>query len=376
VSVTDVLLVVWVALFVIQGAYRGLVAQALSLVGLAVGALAGSWIAPKLLAENSPWVAFASLLGAVVGAALLGAAGATLAEAPRRFLTFRPALRALDGLGGAVLGGGLGLALAWLAAVVAIHQPSLGLRNDIRASTILPKLMRAVPPDRLLQALNRFDPFPQLALGAGPLPPPDPSVLQQPGAKAASASVVKIHGTACGLGVQGSGWVVRRGLVATNAHVIAGERDTTVLAPNGQTVAADPVYVDAQNDVALLRAADLGVRALGIDRGARFPRSVVILGYPRDGALTGTAATAGAPRTVIAPDAYGRHIGPRSVVPLRGKVQHGESGGPVVDAGGRVVAMVFAGAKHGPSGFSIPVDLVVKGISEAGSRVSSGPCVG
>jgi S1-C subfamily serine protease len=374
--VTDILLVVWVAIFAIQGAYRGLVAQALSLVGFGIGALAGSWVAPQVLSDNSPWVAFASLAGAVIGASLLGAASTTLAESPRRFLAFRPGLRTLDGIGGAVLGGGLGLALAWLIAVVALHQPSLGLRGDIRDSAILPKLMRAVPPDRVLRALNRFDPFPQLAVGGAPLPPPDPSVLQSPGAKAAAGSVVKIHGTACGLGTQGSGWVVRRFLVATNAHVIAGERETTVLAPNGQTLSAEPVYVDPRNDVALLRVPSLELAPLALDRTGDFPLQVVILGYPRDGALTGTAATAGAPRSVLAPDAYDRRVGARTIVPLRGKVQPGESGGPVVDPRGSVVAMIFAGAKKGANGYSVPVDLVLRGLHSTTRRVSSGPCVG
>jgi S1-C subfamily serine protease len=376
VSVTDILLFAWVAIFAVQGAYRGLVAQALSLVGFGIGALAGSWVAPQLLSDNSPWVAFASLAGAVVGALLLGAASTTIAESPRRFLAFRPGLRTVDGIGGALLGGGLGLALAWLIAVVAVHQPALGLRKDVRESTILPKLMRAVPPDRVLQALNRFDPFPQLAVGGAPLPPPDPSVLQRPGTKAAAGSVVKIHGTACGLGTQGSGWVVRRALVATNAHVIAGERDTTVLAPNGQSLSAEPVYVDAQNDVALLRVPALELAPLAVDRRGDFPLKVVILGYPRDGPLTGTAATAGSPRSVIAPDAYDRRVGARIIVPLRGKVQPGESGGPVVDARGSVIAMVFAGAKKGPSGYSVPVDLVLRGLRSAAQRDPSGPCVG
>jgi S1-C subfamily serine protease len=375
-SLTDVLLILWVGIFVVQGVYRGLLAQALSLIGLGIGALAGSWIAPRLLSENSPWVAFASLVGAFVGALVLGAASATLAESPRRFLAFRPALRMADSAAGAVMGGALGLAFAWLLAVVALHQPGLGFRNDVRGSTILPKLMRAVPPDRVLQALNRFDPFPELALGGESLPPPDASVLQSAGTKAAAGSVVKIHGTACGLGTQGSGWIVRRGLVATNAHVIAGERDTRVLAPNGQTLDAQPVYVDSRNDVALLRVPTLVVAPLAADRGGSFPKAVVILGYPRDGPLTGTAATAGAPRTVIAPDAYDRRPGARLIVPLRGKVQPGESGGPVVDGRGGVVAMVFAGAKRGANGFAIPVNLVVRGVSSDLRPVSSGPCLG
>ena len=375
-SITDVFVVLWVAIFVLQGFYRGLIAQVLSLVGLALGALAGSWIAPRLLADNSPWVSLASLVGALVGAVLLGAASASLAQTPRRFLALRPGLRLADGAGGGIVGGAVGLGLAWLVAVVAVHQPSLGFRKDVRDSTILPKLMRAVPPDRVLQALNRFDPFPELALDGGPLPEPDPSVLRRPGAKAAAGSVVKIHGTACGLGTQGSGWVVRRFLVATNAHVIAGERDTTVLAPNGQTLSAEPVYVDPRNDVALLRVPSLELAPLAVDRTGDFPLQVVILGYPRDGALTGTAATAGAPRSVLAPDAYDRRVGSRTIVPLRGKVQPGESGGPVVDPRGSVVAMIFAGAKKGANGYSVPVDLVLGGLQSTTRRVSSGPCVG
>ena len=131
-----------------------------------------------------------------------------MAETPRRFLAFRPGLRAADSLGGAIIGAGSGagsrLAHRGRRGAAAV----LGFRQDVRESTILPRLMRAVPPDRVLQALARFDPFPELTLSGGRLPPPDPSVLQTPGAKAASNSVVKIYGTACGLGIQGSGWVV------------------------------------------------------------------------------------------------------------------------------------------------------------------------
>ena len=373
--VVDILVVLWVALFALQGAYRGLVAQALSLVGLAIGALAGSWIAPKLLSEGSSWVSIASLLGAIVGAALLGASSATLAETPRRLLAFRPGLRAADSVGGGIIGAALGLALAWLVAVVLVQQPSLGFRQDVRGSTILPQLMRAVPPDRVLQALARFDPFPELTLSGGRLPPPDPSVLQTPGAKAASGSVVKIYGTACGLGIQGSGWVVRRDLIATNAHVIAGEHDTNILAPNGQSLSARVVYVDTQNDVAILRVDGLRTPPLAISGSEDYPRPVAILGYPRDGALVGIAATAGAPRTVIAPNAYGRHVGPRNVVPLRGRVEPGESGGPVVDSEGGVVAMIFGGAKNGGNGFAVPVSVVGDALPRATRPVSSGPCV-
>src|SRR5206468_1245204 len=146
------------------------------------------------------------------------------------------------------------------------------------------------------------------------------------------ASVVKIHGTACGLGIQGSGWVVRRDLIATNAHVIGGEHDTSVIAPNGQSLSAQVVYVDSSNDVALLRVESLRTAPFAISGKGMYPVHVVLMAFPKDGALVAVPGTAGSPRTVFAPNAYGRHVGPREIVPLRGKVQPGESGGPVVDA--------------------------------------------
>jgi S1-C subfamily serine protease len=377
VTIADLLLVLLVVGFAALGLHRGFVAQLLALAGLVVGGLAGSWLAPLFLAENSPWVSFAGLLGALVGAVLLGSAAGALAQTPRRFLLLRPGLRLADGAGGVLFGAALGLAVAWLLAVVALHQPSLGLRKSVRESQIFPTLLRALPPDAVLRALNRFDPLPELpALTGSRLPPPDASVLREPGARAAASGVVKIHGNACGLGAQGSGWLVRRNVVATNAHVVAGQRSTRVLAPNGRESAARVVYVDARNDVALLRVTGLGASPLATDRGGQFPRPVAILGYPRDGALVAVAATAGEPRTVLAPNAYGERVRPRTVVPLRGQVEPGESGGPVVDARGTVIAMVFGGTRGGEGGYAVPVDLVLRAVGGRLRPVSSGPCVG
>jgi S1-C subfamily serine protease len=380
VNLADVLLVVWTLGFASLGYYRGFVAQLLSLAGLAVGEIAGSWIAPKLLADNSPWVSLAGLAGALVGAVVVGSVAGAIAQTPRRFLLLRPGLRILDGAGGAAFGAVLGLALAWLVAVVALHQPGLGMRSAVRDSALLPRLLAAVPPDAVLVALNRFDPFPELpALADAQLPPPDPSVLESPGTRAAAASVVKVEGTACGVGAQGSGWVVRRNLVATNVHVIAGQEDTRVLTLDGQNLSARVVYVDAANDVALLAVDGLGAAPLAADARDRFPRSVALLGYPRNGPLTRVAATAGEPRNVIAPNAYGGHVRPRTVVPLRGDagggVQPGDSGGPIVDGRGGVVAMVFGGTQDGRGGYAVPVELVLRGAEARLRPVSSGPCL-
>jgi S1-C subfamily serine protease len=79
---------------------------------------------------------------------------------------------------------------------------------------------------------------------------------------------------------------------------------------------------------------------------------------------------------VLAPDAYGNGLGPRAVVPLRGGIQPGDSGGPVVDRRGRVVAMIFAGTRNGEGGYAVPLDLVLRGLSSPLRPVSPGPCVG
>jgi S1-C subfamily serine protease len=177
------------------------------------------------------------------------------------------------------------------------------------------------------------------------------------------------------VGTQGSGWVVRDDLVATNAHVIAGHDGTRLLALNGQSLSASPVYVDATNDIALLRVRGLDVETLGTDADAERPLPVALLGYPRNGPLTATAGTAGNARTVLSPDAYERRVRPRVVVPLRGGVQPGESGGPVVDRRGRVVAMIFGGTRDGDGGYAVPVDLVLDAAQERLRPVSSGPCL-
>ncbi len=246
------------------------------------------------------------MVGALVGGTAAQAVTGSAAAMLRGRLVHGP-LRMVDTAGGLVAGAGLGLAVAWLAAVVALAQPSLGLRGDVQGSDVLPALLRAVPADEVLNALARFDPLPVLpSIADRALPPPDPSVLRSPGARRDRASVVRIEGSACGLDIQGSGWVVRPGIVATNAHVIAGEQDAQVEVPNGPTLTGVPIAVDAGNDVALLRvrglapaaAAALAACAVGRRRDPdRLPRERPADGRRRPRRGAGDGARPGRVRT-------------------------------------------------------------------------------
>jgi S1-C subfamily serine protease len=376
----DLIVVAWVVVSAVLGARRGLVANVLGLAGFALGALAGARIAPHLLngGSQSTWLPLASMVGALVGGSAAQTVTGTVAARLRGRLMHGP-LRVVDTAGGLVAGIGLGLAVAWLAAVVALAQPSLGLRRDVQGSAVLPALLRAVPADEVLNALARFDPLPVIpSIADRALPPPDPSVLRSPAARRDGASVVRIEGSACGLNIQGSGWVVRPGIVATNAHVVAGEQDAQVEVPNGPTLTGIPIEVDAGNDVALLRVAGLRPPPLRLSHQAPSGGEAILIGYPENGPLTAVAGRAGNPVTALAPDAYGQHIHARTVVPLRGVLRHGDSGGPVVNRAGQVVAMMFAADEGGgiAGGFGVPLQAIRHALLEIQAHADTGPCLG
>ena len=151
-------------------------------------------------------------------------------------------------------------------------------------------------------------------------------------------------GTACGLGIEGSGWVAAPGLVVTNAHVVAGETDTVVqiggVAPG---LPARVVVFDPHDDIAVLRVP--GPQRAAPSSWRPTPgraRAAAILGYPLDGPFDAEPGRLGQTQVVNTEDAYGNGPVQRSITSLRGRVRPGNSGGPMVDAGGRVVATVFA----------------------------------
>jgi S1-C subfamily serine protease len=79
---------------------------------------------------------------------------------------------------------------------------------------------------------------------------------------------------------------------------------------------------------------------------------------------------------VISNDAYGQGPIRRRMTAIRGNVRSGNSGGPAVDAEGRVVATVFAATTRGPrGGFGIPTGIVESDVRKADGPVSTGPCV-
>jgi hypothetical protein len=383
VTTLDWIIVAFTLLMAVWGYMQGLVVGALSLGGFVAGAFLGSRLATVLLSggSESPYAPLVTLVVAVILGGVLATLLETLGFELRRRMG--PTLGTLDGAAGAVLVACFGLGLAWVGGAVALQTPGARhLRHDIQRSTILQALNDALPPSGpLLNALARFDPLPSVNGPPADVPAPNSRVARDPQVRAAGRSVVRVLGTACGLGVQGSGWVAGNGIVVTNAHVVAGEHDTTVqIQGSGAHLNARPIYFDPHDDIAVLRVSGMsGVPALRLHESASSGTSGAILGFPHDGPYDVEPARLGSTTSVLTQDAYGRGPVRRPITSFRGLVRSGNSGGPVVDSDGRVVATVFA-ASVGTgrrTGFGVPDSVVRDALGHAGgSTVSTGACAG
>lgn len=376
-TVVDWVAIVIVVLAALAGMQRGLVLSAFSLTGIAAGAYAGSRVAPLLLhgGSSSAWTPVAGLIGAVIGAVLFQLAALFAASFVRGGLRLTP-LRLLDSFGGLLFGAATGLAIVWVGAAVAMLAPGqTRLRADVARSQIVQQLDSALPPRTLLHLLARIDPFPSIAGPSAPSEPPSPSVLRDPTIRAAASRVVKVLGTACGVGVEGSGWFAAPDLVVTAAHVVAGERDTIVRIPGeGLPRPADVVSFDAHNDVAVLRVPGANETPLPLvdpQPGA----AVAIVGYPLDADLTARPGRIGRTAVVLTQDALGHGPVARDITAIAGKVEHGNSGGPAIDGNGAVESTIFAARVDAVSGYGVPADIVRHALAAAGTApVSTGAC--
>ena len=376
----DWIIVAFTALMALWGYSQGLVVGALSLAGFLVGAFLGARVGPLILhgGAHSPYAPLFALTGAFLIGGLLATGLEVLGFRLRRRLG--PTLGLLDGIGGAVLIACAGLVLCWVAGAVALQTPGArDLRRAIQRSSIMRALNDTLPPSGpLLNALARFDPFPQISGPEANVPPPNSRIARDPQVRAASQSVVRVLGTACGLGIEGSGWIAPGGIVVTNAHVVAGETDTTVqLQGAGPHLDAQPVWFDPRNDVALLRVPALAnAPSLPLNVNAAPGTSAAILGFPENGPYDVEPARLGRTQTVRTDDAYGRGPISRRITSLRGRVRSGNSGGPVVDGGGRVVTTIFAATVGAGqrSGFGVPDSVVRNALARAGGAVGTGAC--
>jgi S1-C subfamily serine protease len=385
VSDLDWFILAFAALLALFGYRQGFIVGVLSFSGFALGAVLGTRLGPLLLPQGSasPYAPAFGLVGALLAGAILASGLEGLGWRLRRTTALIPGVGLLDGALGALLSAAVGLGVVWIIAAVLAQIPgsTQQLRTDIQGSAILRELNQLLPPSGpILNALARLDPLPSLP---GPLPalqaPPSPRIAADPGVRAASRSVVRVLGTACGLAIEGSGWVARGEEVITNAHVVAGESDTTVEV-EGQApgLAAQAIAFDPTDDLAVLRVPGLDLPPLSLLSNPSAGTAGAILGYPENGPFAVRPGRIGQTAKVLTEDAYGRGPVSRLLTPLRGIVRPGNSGGPLIDTAGHVLTTVFAGTTgSGPAGgYGVANATVAQVLAGARGPVGTGPCDG
>jgi S1-C subfamily serine protease len=362
------------------GFRKGLIASALSVAGIIAGAVIGARLAPHVLEEGaaSPYTPLVGLAGAAIGAVVLEMVG-TVAGSRLRSRLRQPTLQTIDTASGLVLGAAAGFAVVWVLGAVALQYPGqTEFRQGAQRSLVIQRLNELVPSARLMRALARVDPFPAITGPAAPVGPPDPRLLAEPEVRQAAPSVLRVLGTACGLGVSGSGWVAGPGLIVTAAHVVAGQHDTTVEPAGGvPRLDAQVVEFDRTNDVAVLRVQGLEATPLPL-AAPRQGAPVAVLGYPESGGFRATPGRIGRTTPVLARDAYGKGPVTRTITSVRADVRRGNSGGPAVDARGRVQTTIFASRHGGDVGFGTPPEVVRRALARAreSGTVPTGDCAG
>jgi S1-C subfamily serine protease len=181
----------------------------------------------------------------------------------------------------------------------------------------------------------------------GPLDkPPDPGTV--PTRKLAPAvdarvrrSIVKVTGNACHQIQDGSGWVAAPGIVVTNAHVVAGERSTSVLAEDGTRLPAVVVDFDPVRDLAVLAVPRLEAAPLPLGTG-RTGEEGAVYGHPGGGPLEASPSRIGEEIVAVGTTIYRTAQSRRHVFVLAAALAPGDSGGALVDKSGAVVGVAFA----------------------------------
>src|SRR4051794_26267357 len=194
----------------------------------------------------------------------------------------------------------------------------------------------------------------------------------------AKQGVVDIQVTTASGRAEGSGFVIdSRGDIVTNNHVVDGSRALAVSFADGTHASASVVGTDPSSDLAVIRvsgvdASELRPLTLGDSSKAAVGAGVVAIGSPYglEGSVTvGVISALG--RSIQAPN----HNTIAGAIQTDAPINHGNSGGPLLDSSGRVIGVNSqiesdSGDNSGV-GFAVPSNTVQRVVKQilAGNSV-------
>ena len=383
----DMFVVLIIVSAIVSGFARGFLRALGTMAGIIIGGAAALVVMP-LISSAVP-VAGWNVTAAIVVGIFLILIGVSVGEAIAKAIR-RPAHRIGLGIIDRLLGAATGLVVSVTVLMMLVMSVGSfgvpGATHAVASSSILRLIEDRMPAPveasiARLRSLAIDDGIPLLLDSAGAPSSEVPNANTDTEAlRRAAASVPRIaaNAPACRASSTGSGFMIGEGLVMTNAHVVAGARDVVVEAPGELPRTAQVVYFDAETDVAVLAAPGVSAPALPFTVTPEGGSTVFFQGYPYGGPqVTRSAAVLSTTHTVMH-GTDGSVMPPRSVARIAGDVNPGNSGGPLLDADGAVVGMIFAQADGVPNiGFALTMEEVAPVIAlapELTSPVSTGAC--
>ncbi|OLT27907.1 serine protease [Actinomadura sp. CNU-125] len=372
----DLILLGLVVLFGVSGYRQGFIVSLLSFAGFIGGGIAGVLIAPPI-ADSTVDGAAQQVLLAIVIAFLAATFGQLIASSAGALLRNRVTglnARTADAVGGTFVSALSLLIVAWFFGSMFANSHFQWLRTQVKGSTIINGVDEVMPTKAhtwftSFQGFVKDSEFPQVFNGlAGEsvveVPPPDDSVLATGGLRDARNSIVKIVSTApqCQRRIEGTGFVFAPDHIMTNAHVVAGARgQSTVANRSGDTAKGRVVLYNPSRDIAVLYVPGLNARPLKFEPEAEVRDSAIIAGFPKNEPFSASAARIRARQTARGPDIYHSGQVSREIYAIRGKVEPGNSGGPLLSPDGSVYGVIFAAALDTPStGYALTAEEVAE----------------
>lgn len=378
----DLIITALVVVFAVSGFRRGITWVGPSLIGLLIGLVVGAAAAPplaRLVAGKGDYAPLA-VTGFFLAVVLIIQGAGTALGFRARLRTLRTQFAHWDswmGSAGAAVGV---LVIGWYLGYVFHDSPWSDVDQQIGSSAIVRGLLTIAPrPPAFLTNVEHVlrnsefpDPFSELAPSQPP-PVDIPQLVDTPGIRTATHATSKVIAYGCGGAEAGSSWPIGNDHMVTNAHVVAGSNQVQVVTPDGATHAATVVLYDPDIDIAILDVPGVNLNALPMatDDPARGTTGAVI-GYP--GGLQEQVVPAAVRGTEQArgENIYNSDEVTRDIEVLSAHVIPGNSGGPMVDANGTVIGLVFAASvSTNDEGYALTMSQVGPAISDGRSRTTA-----
>ena len=351
-SALDLLFIVALVIGATGGYRLGFVNRVISWIGLAAGLYLAvrllPWLVEQIHTGNQTLVIALSIGLLLIGASLGQAVGFMIGGriSPKRrsdaFSVMDRSLGTVAGFLGVVV-------LIWLVIPILVASPGTVARqvtNSWVARTIDDALPPAPDALQTLRSAIGADAFPDVFDALTPTPslgaPPQATGMTQEVSVAVARSTVKVEGNACARLQDGSGFVVAPDIIATNAHVVAGEKQTSIFRDDGRRFDGAVIAFDPSRDLALVRVQGFDRPPLPVAASATGGSVGGVFGHPGGEPLRIAPFRVARVITATGRDIYGGGRTEREVLELASQLRPGDSGSAVVDSNGTVVGVAFA----------------------------------